>query len=168
MFSHKDKAERTASQAWDYLASAMASAGESAKEAGKYTADLAGGKAAQAGGKAAEYAGKANKRSQKLADKASKRSQKLTGRASKKGNRLVGAASGKADEAWSRANAAAAALAGHKPRRPWGLIAGIGLLGLAAGWAAASSARAALERQAENEELELAETAVVVTPTFDR
>ena len=58
-------------------------------------------------------------------------------------------------------------LAGKKPGTPWGLIIGVGLLGVAIGWAAASSARAALERQAEQEELELAETAVVVTPTYD-
>jgi hypothetical protein len=38
---------------------------------------------------------------------------------------------------------------------------------VAAGWAAASTVRAALERQAENEELELAETAIVVTPNYD-
>ena len=53
-----------------------------------------------------------------------------------------------------------------KPGLPWGLIIGVGLLGAALGWAAATTARAALERQAENEELELAETAVVVTPTL--
>ena len=138
MFSSKVKAERTAAQAWDYLSSAMAAAGESAKEAGKYTADVAGGKAA-----------------------------KLAGQASKTGLKLAGKPTGKADLAWSRANAAAAALAGRRPARPWGLIAGVGLLGIAIGWAAASSARATLERRAEAEELELAETAVVVTPTYE-
>ena len=59
------------------------------------------------------------------------------------------------------------ALAGRKPGLPWGLIIGASLVGVALGWAAATTARAALERQAENEELELAETAVVVTPTYD-
>ena len=116
----------------------MAAAGESAKEAGKYTADVACEKAV-----------------------------KLAGKASKKGLKLAGRPTGKADLAWTRANAAAAALAGRKPARPWGLIAGVGLLGIAIGWAAASSARATLERRAETEELELAETAVVVTPTYD-
>jgi hypothetical protein len=138
MLSSKNKAERTAAQAWDYLSSAMTAAGETAK----HTAEMAGEAAGKAGRKRA----------------------KATRRASKKGQQLVGTASQKADEAWARANAAAAALAGHRPRRPWGLIAAVALTGVAIGWAAASSARAALERQAEEEELELADTAVVVTP----
>ncbi|SNY34270.1 hypothetical protein [Paractinoplanes atraurantiacus] len=137
MFTSKNTAERTAAQAWDYLSSAMAAAGDSAKE----TADLAG---------------KAGRKARKASRKASKQSYKLAGKASDK-----------ADVAWTRANAAYGALAGRRPGRPWGLIVGVGLLGVAIGWAAASSARAALERQAENEELELAETAVVVTPTYD-
>ncbi|BCJ45097.1 hypothetical protein GCM10010168_68980 [Actinoplanes ianthinogenes] len=102
------------------------------------------------------------------AAKVDRKSRKVARKASKKGSYLAERAGGAADEAWLRANAAAAALAGRKPGRPWGLIAGIGLLGLAAGWAAASVARAAIERQAENEQLELAETAVVVTPTYDQ
>jgi len=142
MFSGKNKAERTAAQAWDYLSSAMAAAGESARDVGKQTA---GG----AGAKASELAGKAGKTSSKLADKATSK------------------VSSVADEAWARANAAANALAGRKPPLPWGLLALIGLIGAAVGWAAATTARAALERQAENEELELAESAVVVTPTYD-
>jgi len=135
MFSHKNRAERTAAQAWDYLSAAMAAAGESARaagesarEAGKHTADRAG------------------KTGAKLADKATTK---------------VNTA---ADEAWTRANAAANALAGRKPGRPWRVIVGASLIGVALGWVAATTARAAIERQAENEELELAETAVVVTP----
>jgi hypothetical protein len=142
MFSRKDKAERTAAQAWEYLTSAMAAAGGSARDAGKQTADVAGAKAS-------ELADKAGRKSAKLADKASS---------------TINAV---ADEAWARANAAAYALAGRKPPRPWGLFAGIALIGAALGWAAATTARAALERKAENEELELAESAVVVTPTYD-
>jgi hypothetical protein len=142
MFSRKNRAERTAAQAWDYLSSAMAAAGESARDVGKHTADVAGTKAS-------ELADKAGRKSAKLADKA--------------GSKVNAAA----DEAWARANAAANALAGRKPPRPWGLFAGIALIGAALGWAAATTARAALERKAENEELELAESAVVVTPTYD-
>ena len=41
MFSSKTKAERTASQAWDYLSSAMSTAGDSAREVGGQTADAA-------------------------------------------------------------------------------------------------------------------------------
>jgi hypothetical protein len=160
MFSTKDKAERTAAQAWDYLSAAMTTAGVSAKEAGKYTAEVASGQAA----KLADVAGQ---QGYKLSGKANKKSAKLAAKASRTGAALAGTASDKADEAWARANAAAAALAGRKPGKPWGLIIGFGLLGVALGWAAASTARAALERQAENEELELAETAIVVTPTFD-
>jgi hypothetical protein len=139
MFATRKKTERTAAQAWDYLSSAMASAGESAK------------------GAAGDIADKAGKKGQKLAAKARTK-------AEKRGQYLGAKASDAADEAWYRANAAAAALAGRRPRRSWGMVAGAGLLGVAIGWAAASSARAALERQAEEEELELADTAVVVTP----
>jgi len=93
------------------------------------------------------------------------------GRAGRKSRELAGTAGDRVtsvtQEARLRANAAADALAGRRARRPWGLILVVGLAGVAAGWAAASSARAALERQAENEEMELAETAVVVTPTYD-
>jgi hypothetical protein len=139
MFSRKDRAERTAAQAWDYLSSAMTAAGERARDVGKHTAEAASAKAS-------ELAGKAGKTSVKLAGKASS---KVT------------------DEAWARANAAANALAGRRPPMPWRLLVGFGLIGVALGWVAATAARAALERQAEKEELELTETAVVVTPTYD-
>jgi hypothetical protein len=154
MFSRKNKAERTAAQAWEYLSSAMASAGDTARDAGKHTADVTSAKASR-------LAGHASKKSSKLAAEAGKRSAKLADKASTRVNSA-------ADEAWARAHAAADALAGRKPGLPWGLIIGAGLLGSAIGWAAATTARAALERQAEAEELELAETAVVVTPTYDK
>jgi hypothetical protein len=165
MFSHKNKSERTAAQAWDYLSSAMAAAGESAREAGRYTADVAGSTAAG-------LSDRASRTGSKLADKASRKSSDLAGKAGKKSTKLADKASRKASaartEAWARANAAANALAGRKPGMPWLTIIGFGLIGVAIGWAAATTARAALERQAENEERELAETAVVVTPTtFD-
>jgi hypothetical protein len=153
MFSRKNKAERTAAQAWDYLSSAMAAAGESARDVGKHTAEMASAKASG-------LAGKAGKSSSKLANKAGRRSAKLADKASSRVNSV-------ADEAWARANAAANALAGRRPPRPWGLLAAFALVGVALGWAAATTARSALERQAENEELELAESAVVVTPTYD-
>jgi hypothetical protein len=162
MLSRKNTAERTAAQAWDYLSAAMAGAGESAKDAGKTTADLASAKAAVASATAA-----------KLADKASKQSGKLAGKAGRKSGKLADTAAAKlaavSDEAYERATLAANALAGRKPGLPWGLLVGVGLLGVALGWAAATTARAALERQAENEQLELAEpdTVVVTTPTFD-
>jgi ElaB/YqjD/DUF883 family membrane-anchored ribosome-binding protein len=126
-WNRKNRTERTAEQAWEYLTSAMSTA--------------------------ETHAGKAGRKSRKLAKRAA--------------DQAGGRVSSVTDEAWVRANAAANALAGHKPSRPWGLILVAGALGVAAGWAAASTARAALERQAENEELELAETAIVVTPTYD-
>ncbi|MFI7597494.1 hypothetical protein [Actinoplanes sp. NPDC049681] len=153
MFSRKSTAERTAAEAWDYLSSAMASAGESAKDAGKITAGLAGAKAA-------ELAGKASKSGNKLAGKASRQSQKLAGKAGARMNAAT-------EEAWNRAHLAANALAGRKPGLPWSLILGASLVGVALGWAAATTVRAAAERRAENEQLELAETAIVVTPTYD-
>ena len=140
--SRKNRAEQTANQAWEHLSNAMSSAGETAETA-----------------------------TTRLAGKATRKSRRAAGRASRKTSAIADVAGTKVtsvtDEAWARANAAANALAGRKPARPWGLIVAIGLAGAAIGWAAASTARAALERQAENEELELAETAVVVTPTYD-
>jgi hypothetical protein len=179
MFSRKNKAERTAAQAWDYLSSAMAAAGESAREAGRHTADVAGSTAADLSDRAGSLSGRAGRTGSKLADKAGRKRSSLVGKASKKSGKvsrksakLADRASRKAGsagtEAWVRANAAANALAGRKPGAPWGLIAGFSLIGVAIGWAAATTARSALERQAENEQLELAETAVIVTPTtFD-
>ena len=164
MLSRKNKAEHTAAQAWDYLSSAVATAGDSAKEAGRHTVDVTSTTASR-------LADQASRRSSKLADQASSRGSKLAAEAGKKGSKLSGKANKKvnkaADEAFARATLAANALSGKKPGLPWGLIIGVGLLGAALGWAAATTARAALERQAENEELELAETAVVVTPTYD-
>jgi hypothetical protein len=180
MFSHKNKAERTAAQAWDYLSSAMAAAGESAREAGRYTADVAGSTAADLTDRASSLTDRAGKTGTKLADKASKKGSRVAGKASRKSSKLTGKAgkqssqladkagkkaSSAGNEAWSRANNAANALAGRKPGTPWGLVIGFTLIGVAVGWAAATTARAAMERQAENEELELAETAVIVTPT---
>lgn len=160
MLSRKNTAERTAAQAWDYLSSAMANAGESAKDAGKHTADLASAKAAVAAATATKLADKAGRQSGKLAGKAGKKGSKLTDKATAKLNAV-------SDEAFERATLAANALAGRKPGLPWGVLVGVGLLGVALGWVAATTARAAIERQVENEELELAETAVVVTPTYD-
>ena len=65
MFATSSKTEGTAAQAWDYLSSAMASAGESAKE-------TAGDIADKAGKKGQKLAKKANKQSQKVRTKAEK------------------------------------------------------------------------------------------------
>src|SRR5918995_3757464 len=107
MFSRKNKAERTAAQAWDYLSSAMAAAGGSARDAGKQTVGMTGATAAK-------LANQASKKSMKLATQASRTSAKLADQASK--------VNWAADEAWARANAAANALAGKKPPLPWSLI----------------------------------------------
>ncbi|HEX5201161.1 hypothetical protein ACFQS1_26205 [Paractinoplanes rhizophilus] len=112
MFSTSSKAERTAEQAWEYLSSAMSSAGDTATKAASAATD--------------------------------------------KGQ-------GWADEAWRRASAAADALAGRRPGRPWGTLLLAGLAGVAVGLAAAAYSRRALARQAAEEEQELAQTAVVLT-----
>jgi uncharacterized protein YjbJ (UPF0337 family) len=106
-------------------------------------ADTASRAASVAGDKSHELAGK----SQQWAG----RSQELAGKAS--------------DVAWARANAAAAALAGRKPSTPWGLLLAAGLVGAAVGFAAATYTRTALAKQAEAEERELNETAVIVGGT---
>ena len=66
MFSRKDKAERTAAQAWDYLSSAMAAAGESARDVGKHTAGVASSKASELAGKAGKKSAKLEKRALKV------------------------------------------------------------------------------------------------------
>lgn len=161
--TRKNRAERTTAQAWEYLSDAMASAAAGAREAGKQAATTAD----RANRRGHELADETSRRGRKIATRIDRRSQKLTKQASKKGHKFAGRANRAADEAWARANAAAGALAGNRQGRPWGLIAGAGLLGLVAGWAVATTARAALEREAESEQLELAETALVVTPTYE-
>jgi hypothetical protein len=177
MFSSRSKAERTTAQAWDYLSSAMTAAGDTAQEVGGHTADAAARFADQASkraGKIADRAGQRGqefgRRGQKLAGNAQKKAQKkgnkLAKQAGKRGSALAGVASDKADLAWSRANAAADALAGRK-RRPWGLLLGAGLVGGAIGFAAAGAIRASKEREAETHELEMAGNTVIVTPSYD-
>jgi hypothetical protein len=153
----------------------MAAAGESARDAGRHTADVAGRTSTQladtASKKTAKLVDTAGRRSAGLVDTAGRKSAKVADKAGKKSAKLVDTAGRRvkpaADEAWARANAAANALAGHKPGLPWGVIVGASLIGVALGWAAASSARVALDRQAAAEERELAETAVVVTPSYE-
>ena len=164
MFSRKSTAERTAAQAWDYLSSAVAAAGDNARTAGKQTAKTASKQSSVvadlAGEKSAWLAAEAGRRGSRLADRAGRRSSQLADEAGTKAGAV-------AEEAWARANAAADALAGRRPALPWGLIVGAGLLGAVLGWVAASTAQAALARRAENEELEMAETATTPLPTFD-
>lgn len=164
MFSRTSTAERTAAQAWDYLSSAMAAAGEGARSAGKQTAKSASKRssviAEVAGEKSTWLAAEAGRRGSKLADQAGRRSSELADVAGSK-------AASVAEEAWARANAAADALAGRRPPMPWGLIVGAGILGAVIGWVTASTVQAALTRRAENEELEMAETSTTPLPTFD-
>jgi hypothetical protein len=183
MSSRTDRAERSAAQAWDYLAAAMTSAADSAREAGKHTAGVASGTATdladrasstasdiadRAGSTASDFAGTlsglaatASKKARKARKTAGKKGSKLSGRAQKKVNKA-------ADEAWSRANLAANALSGSKPGRSWGLVIGAGLLGVAVGWVAATAGRAAVARRAEDEERELAETGLIITPAEEQ
>jgi len=169
MFSSKSKTERTAAQAWEYLAAAMTAAGETARDTSDKAVKIAGkagdlaGRAGDFAGRASDFAGRAG-RAGRASDFAG-RASNFADRASDEGHKFVGKAEGRADAAWARANAAAAALAGRKPSRPWVLIAGVGLLGVAVGYAVASSTQAARKHQAEQEERELTETAAVVTPT---
>jgi hypothetical protein len=181
MFSSRSKAERTTAQAWDYLSSAMTAAGDTAQEVGGHTADAAARFADQASKQAGKIADRAGQRGQefgrrgqklagnaqkKVQKKAQKKGNKLAKQAGKRGSALAGVASDKADLAWSRANAAADALAGRK-RRPWGLLLGAGLVGGAIGFAAAGAIRASKEREAETHELEMAGNTVIVTPSYD-
>ncbi len=178
MFSTKNRAERTAAEAWDYLSSAMAAIGDNAVQASKNSADVATDHANklfdQASRRSSRLTDQASKQSSRLTDQASKQSSRLTDQASKQSHlltgqvsKLAGKASDRADEAWARANAAAAALSGRKPGKPWGLIIGCSVLGIALGWAAASTVRARLERQAANEERDLAHNPTVVAGSND-
>jgi hypothetical protein len=178
MFASRSKAERTAAQAWDYLSSAMATAREGARDAGEQTADTTARFTRKVGRRSIKLGDRATRKSAELTDRATRKSTALASRASRKSaalasqvgrtsTALAGLASEKADEAWTRANAAADALAGRKPRTPWRLIIGAALLGTALGWAAAGLARAVEQLQAAKEELEAAENVVVVTPAYE-
>ena len=138
-------------------------------------AELAGQKstwlAAETGRRSTKLADEAGRRSAKLADEAGRRSAKLADEAGRRTAALADVAGSRAgavaDEAWARANAAANALAGRRPPLPWALLLGAGLLGVAIGWVAASTAQAAMTRRVENEELEQAEESTTPLPTFD-
>jgi len=82
-------------------------------------------------------------------DTAGKAASTAASNAGDKGHYLAGKGQDLAGEAWARANAAAAALSGTRPRRPWGLIALAGVAGLAVGFLAAGAARRAMARDAE-------------------
>lgn len=51
-----------------------------------------------------------------------------------------------AKEARRRANAAIEALAGRRPARPWGLLAGVAFIGVALGWVSAALGRRVVSR----------------------
>ena len=153
MLSRKTKAERSAADAWEYLSSAVTAASESARDAGSHAVDVTSTTATK-------LAGRAQKKSSKFAAEAADRGVELAGKAGRK-------AAAAREEARIRALLAADALVGKRPGVPWGLVLGAALVGAAIGWAAATAAQARLERTAEAEELELAETAVVVTPKYD-
>jgi hypothetical protein len=167
MFSRKSTAERTADQAWDYLSSAVAAAGDNARSQGARLSERSAHLAEVAGNRSSKLADKAAKRSAKLAGRSSKLADQAGKRSAAIADQVSSRAGSAADEAWQRANAAANALAGKKPGLPWGLIVCAGVLGVALGWAAAATARAAIARQAENDELEMAERETATIPTFD-
>lgn len=160
MFSRRSTAERTAAQAWDYLSSAVATAGDSARSVGVHTARSAGRRGAR-------FVDAAGDTSSRLADEAGRRISRA-GRRSATLTEAAGSRAGSiADEAMRRANLAADALAGRRPGLPWALLVGVGLAGVTIGWVAATTARAALARRAENDELELAENPATPMPTFE-
>lgn len=133
--------ERTADQAWEYLSSAVATAGDNARWArrrGARVANLATDRIGLAADKAGDRLGTA-------ADKAGER---LGTAADKAGDRLGTVA----DEAWQRANAAVDALAGRRAPVPWRLLVGVGVLGVALGYAAAMAAHAVAARRAAGDD----------------
>ncbi|MGW4461678.1 hypothetical protein [Micromonospora sp. NPDC004704] len=69
-----------------------------------------------------------------------------------------------ADEAWRRATAASAALAGRRPGLPWLWIIGAAGLGAAIGWAAGSAARAVIAREGADPSTTESVEFVEVTP----
>ena len=122
MFKRKSRAERVADEAWDNLVSAIESAGDVARSVGRRTVDLASDIAGEAQDRLREGAGSVRD----VRDSAK------------------GRAGGIKDEAWSRAGSALDALAGRRPRKPWGWI-GVALLGgIAVGWAVAATAPKAI------------------------
>ena len=118
MFGEKKRQSRTdqlAEEAWADLVSAVESAGGLAKSTARSVGKRTGETARSVGSRAGDLAEGAQDR-----------------------------VSSVADEAWVRATNAFEALAGRKPRRPWGWIA-LGVLGgIAVGWAVAASAPKAI------------------------
>src|SRR6266545_6626020 len=118
----KNRAERIAEEAWENLASAMGSAGDTARSVGRATGDTARSVKRRTGKTARSFGRRTSDLASDLADEAQTK------------------VSSAADEAWSRASNALDALAGHKPRKPWGWIAVAVIGGIAVGWAVAASA----------------------------
>ena len=118
MFGEKkrqSRADQLAEEAWAELVSAVESAGGLAKSTARSVGKRTGKTARSVGLRAEDLAEGAQ-------DKVS----------------------AVADEAWDRATHAFEALAGRKPRRPWGWIA-LGVLGgIAVGWAVAATAPKAI------------------------
>ena len=115
----RSRADQVAEEAWEDLVSAVESAGGLATSTARSVRKRTGETARSVGSRAADLAGD-------LAEGAQDR------------------VSSVADEAWERATNAFDALAGRKPRRPWGWIA-LGVLGgIAVGWAVAASAPKAI------------------------
>lgn len=126
MFKRKSRAERVADEAWDNLVSAIESAGDVARSVGRRTVDLASDVAGEAQSRLRDGAGSVRGSAGSVRDSAKER------------------AAGFKDEAWTRASNALDALAGRKPRKPWGWI-GVALLGgVAVGWAVAATAPKAI------------------------
>jgi hypothetical protein len=127
----KSKAEQVAQDAWDNLVSAMESAGDSARSTARSVGSSAGDTARTVG-------------------------RRTSGLASDFAGQVEDKATDFAGEAWARAANAFDALAGRKPRRPWGWIV-LGVLGgVAVGYAAASQApkavSAAMDKFSEDDD----------------
>jgi len=115
LIDRRSRAERISDEAWDHLHAFV----DSARQAGRRTADLAGGAGSTVTGAVGAVGGAAS---------------------------VVGDA---ADEARRRAGLAFDALAGRRMPTPWVLVVAAAAVGAAIGWAAGSASRAAIARMGD-------------------
>ncbi|GAA1891638.1 hypothetical protein [Asanoa iriomotensis] len=115
LMDRRSRAERITDDAWDNLRTFV----DSARSAGRHTADLAGDAGSAMSGVVGAVGGAAT---------------------------VVG---GAADEARRRASLAYDALAGRRMPTQWTLVVAAAAIGAAIGWAAGSAARAAIARMGD-------------------
>ncbi|MFK3981862.1 hypothetical protein ACI2K4_15985 [Micromonospora sp. NPDC050397] len=154
LMARRSRTEQIADQAWEHLQSAFGSAGDTVRHSVRSAGDTVRDATRHTVHSAGDTVRDATRHTVHSARRGTSH---LAGEA---GDR-VGAMR---DEAWRRATAASAALAGRRPGLPWLWIIGAAGVGAALGWAAGSAARAMIARQGEDPATAEAVEFVELTP----